>query len=346
MKLAARHRVGMALWVLAGALGAALLAGQAQAPPAAMAEEQGFTCFVIGDPQINIEKWGTAGTDKMIDIMNGLPGSDFPVAAGGGKVGAPRGVLVLGDLVDDLKNAENWRLYKERFDPHGEGMLKFPVLEGIGNHDLDGANTGEALSYVQKEVIERHRSRPGTFHYDARGYHYSWDWEGGSNVHFVQLNIFPGNTWRPVYDRATTWNDPQQSLAFLEKDLKDQVGDSGRPVILMWHYGLRGWGLEKWWLPEDLANLKKTIAPYNIALILHGHEHAYARYQWEGYDVMMAPSPQKDRDPAVADSISTPKGCVVLRVRGDRLETALRTAEGWSQAWTKRLAVPAEAAPR
>jgi hypothetical protein len=335
----ARLVAGVVLLVLGGVA----LQGIAQeaTPPA----NEGVTAFVIGDPQINVVKWGTAGTDKTLELMNNLPGTAFPEAAGGGRVGVPRGVLVLGDLVDDIKNPENWRLYKERFDVQGKGTLKFPVFEGIGNHDLDGANSGDQLSYVQKEVIERHQRRGGSFHYDARGYHYSWDWDVGEGVtvHFVQLNTFPGTAWRPVYDRPTAWNDPQHSLEFLEQDLKERVGDSGRPVILMWHYGLRGWGLEKWWLPEDLANLKKALAPYQVALILHGHEHAYARYQWEGIDVMMAPSPQKDRDTNDPASVSTPKGFVVLRLRGTRLETALRTPEGWSQTWAKTITAPERA---
>jgi cytolysin (calcineurin-like family phosphatase) len=292
-----------------------------------------YTFFVIGDSQINVERWGTAGTEQTIELMNRLPGAEFPA---GGKVGVPKGVIVLGDLQDDLKNPENWATYKRLFDVNGKALLKFPVYEGAGNHDLDGKNTDGQFSYVQQEEVERHKRREGKFHYDSRGYHYSWDWGA---VHYVCLNVFPGTVPRAVYDKVSPWNDPQHALTFLQQDLKEQVGDSGRPVIVMWHYGLRGWGLEKWWLPEDLANLKNTLKPYNIALILHGHEHAYARYSWEGYDVMMAPSPQYDRDPKDPNSVSRPKGFVVVRVAGDQLQTALYTPKGWSEIWNKSIPV-------
>ncbi len=107
----------------------------------------------------------------------------------------------------------------------------------------------------------------------ALGYPHPWDWGA---LHRVNLNLFPGNTPRPVYDRQAAWNNPAGRLEFLRADLRDRVGDSGRPVVLMWHDGLRGWGLEKGWLPDDLAALKEVVAGYNVVLILHGHEHAYA----------------------------------------------------------------------
>jgi cytolysin (calcineurin-like family phosphatase) len=290
-----------------------------------------YTFFVIGDSQINVERWGTGGTEQTIEWMNRLPGSDFPA---GGKVGTPKGVLILGDLQDDLKNPENWATYKRLFDVRGHALLQYPSYECAGNHDLDGKNHDGQLSFVQQEMVERHKLRQGTFHYDGRGYHYSWDW---GPVHYVCLNVFPGTVPRPVYGKDAPWNDPQHALSFLQQDLKEQVGDSGRPVIVMWHYGLRGWGLEMWWLPEDLENLKNTLKPYNVVLILHGHEHRYERYQWERFDVIMAPSPQYDRDPKDPASVSRPKGFVVVRVAGDQLQTALYTAKGWSEQWNKTM---------
>lgn len=93
-----------------------------------------------------------------------------------------------------------------------------------------------------------------------------------------------------MYGNPAPWNDPKNALTFLRRDLAEEVGQSDRPVILFWHYGLRGWGLEKWWTEEDLATLKSALAGYNVALILHGHEHRYERYEWAGYDVVMGPA--------------------------------------------------------
>jgi len=305
---------------------------EAAAQPTA-ATDDGFTFFVIGDPQVNIPRWGTEGTGKTIDMMNELPGESFPF---GGEVQRPRGVLILGDLVDDLHNAENWARYKAFFAPDGKARLKFPVYELTGNHDLDLKNSKDAMSPIEKDVVQRNRQRPTKVSTCPLGYHYSWDW---GPVHFVSLNVFPGNQPRPVYDRPSPWNNPRRSLDFLKKDLAERVGDSGRPVILMWHYGLTGWGREKWWTLEDLQALKKAIEPYNVVLILHGHEHAYRRHQWEGHDVLMAPSPQFDRNPKKPETISRPKGFVVIRVRQGKLEVACRMADGWKEKWSKQIEV-------
>lgn len=289
------------------------------------------TFFVTSDPQVNIPKWGTAGTEHTILVMNGLPGQAFPF---GGTVEEPRGVLVLGDLVDDIANRENWARYQRFFHPDGQAMLRFKAIEVIGNHDLDGKLTDGGFSYVQRDVIARNQTRAGEFSYDQDKYHYSWSW---GPLHLVNLNVFPGDVPRPVYDRPAPWNDPHRALTFLKQDLAARVGTSGRPVIVMWHYGLRGWGREKWWTLDDLAALRDVLKPYNIALILHGHEHSFAQYQWEGYDVFMAPSPQKDRDAKDPSVDSTPKGFLVVRLTGDRLQVAHHQVTGWAQMWEKRI---------
>ena len=72
-------------------------------------------------------------------------------------------------------------------------------------------------------------------------------------------------------------------------------------------------------------------------LILHGHEHAYAHYQWEGYEVFMAPSPQLDRDPRTPDVPSRPNGFLVIRLAGNKLDLAQHTANGWKETWSRRI---------
>lgn len=323
MQSAWRHRTFIAALFAAVVL---MCAGR----PEAVAST-GFTFFAIGDPQVNIPKWGTAGTEKTIDAMNALPGQPFPL---GGVVDAPRGVLIAGDLVDDTTNPANWSLYKTLFDPRGKAKLRFPAFEGAGNHDFDMQRGYAQWSYVQRDVIARNTQRAAKVSTDASGYHYSWDWD---DVHFVCLNVFPGDEWREVYNRPMMWNDPKGALAFLRRDLHERVGTSGRPVVVYWHYGLRGWGLDEWWLPRDLDALKDVLAPYNIALILHGHEHRYERYTWAGYDVVMAPSPQFDPDRAKGEQDGRPKGFVVARMTRDTFEMANWTPTGWQDAWRKTL---------
>lgn len=293
-----------------------------------------ITFFAIGDPQINIPKWGSAGTEKTIETMNDLPGQPFPF---GGTVQEPKGLLIAGDLVDAMDDVENWKLYKNLFDPQGNARFIFPVYALTGNHDLTSDATGGEFNWLEKEFIERNQRRPGDLFFDENGFHYSLDWEG---VHLVFLNVFPGKEARPVYDRPTPWNDPKDSLGFLKKTLAENVGDSGRPVILMWHYGLRGWGFEKWWTQEDLDRLAAAIDGYQVSLILHGHEHRFDRYQWNGYDVVMAPAPQYDRDVNDPASESEAKGFLVFRVTADELQMAHRTAAGWAETWSKGIHRP------
>lgn len=334
----------MAGWTRRRVLGhlsvAGLAAGGGWTPAAPAQPGTDITFFVMADPQIHLDKWGTAGTERTIDTMNALPGRPFPF---GGVVAEPRAVVICGDLVDDAADPRHWRCYERLFSPNGRARLRFRVIEGIGNHDLT-AESATGFSVIQREVVARHQRRDGPekLFYDARGYHHSWDWGA---LHLVQLHLFPGREPRPVYDRPAAWNNPAGSLDFLMADLKERVGDTGRPVILLWHYGLRGWGLEKWWTPEDLSRLREAIAPYNIVLILHGHEHAYARYEWEGYPVIMAPSPQFDRDPKRPDLESTPKGFLVVRVTGDRLQVACHQAGDWGETWERTITLGKETAP-
>jgi hypothetical protein len=324
-----------ALGRIAAAGGLAVCGSPAHSARAAEGDE--ITFYVMADPQIHLDKWGTAGTEATLRTLNDLPGKDFPL---GGKVAAPRAVLIAGDLVDVVDDPRHWETYKRFFDPQeGRALMKFRAFEAIGNHDLS-PESAAGFSAVQREFIERNRSRrgPENFHYDRHHYHYSWDW---GPLHLVNLNLFPGNEARPVYDRPAAWNNPVRSLDFLREDLKQNVGESGLPVILWWHYGLRGWGLEKWWLPEDLEALKQAIAPYNVVMILHGHEHSFAAYEWEGYPVFMAPSPQRDRDPATPEVDSLPKGFLVVRLKGRELQLAHHSAKGWAETWSREISLGA-----
>jgi len=315
------------------------LATQAQprslsATPPPPSPDPDITFFVVADPQIHLDKWGTAGTEKTLHTLNHLPGSPFPL---GGTVDEPRAVLVAGDLVDTVDDPRHWRCYQQFFDPDGRALLRHRAFESIGNHDLS-PESATGFSTIQRDVIARNQRRRGTetFHYDRHHYHYSWDW---GPLHLVNLNLFPGNQARPVYDREAAWNNPVHSLDFLRQDLHDRVGSSGRPVVLVWHYGLRGWGLEKWWQTADLDALHSALAPYNVVLILHGHEHAYAHYLWQERPVFMCPSPQKDRDPQTPEVASTPKGFLVVRLHHTRLQVAHHDAQGWADTWENTISL-------
>jgi hypothetical protein len=68
------------------------------------------TFFVMADPQIHLDKWGTAGTEETIGILNKLPGTESPL---GGKVAEPKGFLVIRLQGSELQVAQHksatWR---------------------------------------------------------------------------------------------------------------------------------------------------------------------------------------------------------------------------------------------
>src|SRR5690606_27255438 len=69
-----------------------------------------------------------------IAAMNEIEGKPYPPALGG-VVGKPLGLLVAGDLTEDGKPRE-WARFEGYLGLDGsDGMLRYPVFEGIGNHD-------------------------------------------------------------------------------------------------------------------------------------------------------------------------------------------------------------------
>jgi len=78
-----------------------------------------------------------------IEEMNRIAGVPWPAQPGSDKITKPRGVVVLGDLIDDGERAENGRkisaeqcsFFRSDFGLDGsDGRLKYPVFEGWGNH--------------------------------------------------------------------------------------------------------------------------------------------------------------------------------------------------------------------
>jgi hypothetical protein len=53
--------------------------------------------------------------------------------------------------------------------------------------------------------------------------------------------------------------------------------------------------------------------------------------------VVMAPSPQKDRNPENKDKKSKPKGFLVFRVTDGQLQMAVRRPDGWGRKWNTSL---------
>jgi len=221
-----------------------------------------------------------------IERMNAIAGTPWPEKFGGGKVGKPRGVLALGDLIDDGDKRDEtplqWRHFEKQFGLDGtDGLLKYPVFEGWGNHDGPPIGKEKFGFSVQSKIRERNilRKKAGRIGYvSENGMHYSWDWD---KVHFVQANIYPADKQHAKVRYSLPWHDPQGSLAFLKEDLKNNVGDSGRPVIIMSHCGVD----TDWWHPEDWAEFYKAVKPYNVIAYFYGHSGTGLRkFKPEGED--------------------------------------------------------------
>ena len=264
------------LFVFVGALAAiAAFSASGQPPANAPTESAGEVTFLVTSDSHFASFRNTDRNDRnkaTIDRMNGLPGTLWPDKLGGGAIARPRGVLVLGDLIDDGdrrdETAVQWRHFESQFGLDGtDGLLRYPVFEGWGNHDGPPIGKEKFGFSVQAKLRERNalRKRAGRVSsVSANGLHYSWDWGG---VHFVQTNLYPADRQHPKVRYSLPWHDPQGALTFLREDLAASVGTSGRPVVVASHCGVD----TDWWHPEDWAEFHKAVGPYNVIAYFYGH---------------------------------------------------------------------------
>ncbi len=256
-----------------------------------------LTFFVSSDS--HYASWSYKANQASVDDMNSLPGKAYPTdIKGGGPVGTPRGVLMLGDLVDD-GSKEQFKLFVEHFGVNGEGRCKYPVYEGWGNHD------GPPIA---EEVQKRNPKRVGLTAISDNGKHYSWDW---GRVHFVNVNIWPGDEYTyPKYDPV--WHSPEKSLSFLKRDLAENVGNSGRPVIIVHHYDVTQ---PDWWGDVDKDRYYEAIKNYNVALIIFGHTGTKI-WEWRGIRFL--------------NDGNLNKGFFVVNISGDKMSIAPRFYGKWA----------------
>jgi hypothetical protein len=254
-------------------------------------DENHYAFLVSGDPQYIAEKSATPtkldpyseqANSRFIKLIKSLAGSPIPEPLGGGAVSEDiLGMLVTGDLIDSADKAGGhypvmqkfeWARYKSDYGLTGEdGGLPFPVYELHGNHDGPQGDT-----FIIEDIIERNKTRPGVVARSSNGLHYSWNW---GPIHMVNLGMFVGEGDKR---REGSHYAPRRSMDFLRQDLAEQVGTSGRPVILAFHLHPNGPRFD--WPTEDLAAFHKAIAPYNVVAIFHGHTHGSppSRMQWAG----------------------------------------------------------------
>ncbi|QRN99367.1 discoidin domain-containing protein [Archangium violaceum] len=227
--------------------------------------------LITGDPQYQNSGDNTRADQTLASMINTLSGN-WQV----------RGVVVAGDLTQNSRTRDEFSWYKKAIS----GYSRF-VFDGLGNHDMEPPNTTQETACdiagpagqhcvdpgaIQADIHDRKRATSLTLQGNP---HYSWDWH---DVHFVQLNLFPGNEASPGFSKYS----PKGSLSFLLLDLATSVGTSGRPVVLIHHYGFDDFsiGVEKpeevWWTEAERIAYWDVIANYNVVAIFSGHDHRVA----------------------------------------------------------------------
>jgi predicted phosphodiesterase len=259
-------------------------------------KDEPLAFFLVGDTHFlankedasKLDARSATVTSRLIDLLNNLPGTEIPKAAGGGAVLPPRGVIHAGDCIDtgDKANVKmqetEWAAFTDAYGLTGkDGKLKAPVYEVHGNHD---SPRGDGLAV--KKIIARNKTRPGITNVSKNGIHYSWDW---SQVHFVNLGIVVGQVAEVARRRRYA---PLESLEFLVSDLKEKVGTSGRSVVITHHVDMlryaqplpvedkKATSME--WDPADVKGFHDALRGYNITAILYGHTHVRDVFRWDG----------------------------------------------------------------
>jgi len=279
----------MAKLITAARLFPAILLAVTLANPAL--GQQRYAFLVAGDTQYVAEKsrqparldpYSERASIRFVKLLNEFSGTRIPDRLGGGSVsGEILGVIATGDLIDSAdKNGGpypamqrfEWSRFESDFGLNGKGgKISWPVYELHGNHDGPQGDT-----FIIEEIVARNKKRQGLVHVSANGLHYSWDW---GPLHCVNAGIFVGlgDVRRDGHHYAA-----RASLEFLKDDLREHVGDSGRPVIISFH--LHPNCPEYDWPQEDLSAFWKVIQEYNVIALFHGHTHGSppSRMMWNG----------------------------------------------------------------
>jgi cytolysin (calcineurin-like family phosphatase) len=279
---------------------------------------QDVTFFAFGDPQ-----YGGGPQDKNsfhIQALNAAADLLWPAGAGfasaGRTVGAPRGVIIAGDLTQNGQSGRNplgeWYtasryvfdmnqqygvnvpdaqvsaelgLFLRDYGLRGnDGLnlfkLRWRVFEGYGNHDFDVLEGRIYHQAPARDVVSiRNQVRHGwpEVRRTAPGNAGHYSWDWGE-AHFVHANLMAADA--PAPGGVQGVRDPQQALAFLKQDLAAEVGTSCRPVVLVMHFGFDDFSSQaRWWNDSQRQALFEVLRPYNVVAILHGHVHETRAYR-------------------------------------------------------------------
>ena len=313
------------LFTLTLTLVACLLCSCVDSPDMTPAVAKSRSVTFISTSDSHFKAFESKGWNKYnsetIEEINRVTKESWPEKLGGDKIDTPRGVVILGDCIDDGDKvvgdkdytAEQFKAFIAHFGlDAADGMLKFRVYETWGNHDGPpiGKSKKSKLSF-QAELKKRNaiRKKNGWLaNLSDNGLHYSWDFD---DVHLVSLGFYPADIQNAKVRYNPVWHDPQGALAFLKKDLAKCVGDSDRPVVLMSHAGMD----TNWCHPDDWKAVYEAVKEYNIVLYLYGHTGTGLRY-W-------APEGETKKWTCINDGHTT-SGFFIIQIKGNRLRAAYR----------------------
>lgn len=261
-----------------------------------------------------------------VEHINQITSVRWPDELGGDPIDRPRGVLLLGDVIDDgdrmrigqSQSEQQCQYFLADFGLDGsDGRLRYPMLGGVGNHDgPPGGREKHGFSF-QARLKERSAQRRASGlidHVSSDGLNYSWEWDG---VRLVQLNLCPADRPHPEVHYSPEYHDLQNSLAFLKEDLAAHVGQSGAPVVLTHHYDLQG---SDWWHEDQRRAYYEAIQPYNVIAVFYGHTGT-GFYTWKPADA--------DGDPLhVINTGQTENGFFVVQITDEQIRLAYRCQIG------------------
>jgi len=260
----------------------------------------GYTSGVrgTGNGHTFINEVSEAHNKNFVKSVNTLAGQ-----LGGQKL---RGIVVNGDLTE-FGQAFELGKFKEVYNP---GNLPATLYPGLGNHDYSNNvndcaenNCANRMVLFLRDEI-RNRLKLTSFDFkETIGYQfpsirnvyegslaYSWDI---NNVHFVQLNFFPGynTSWESYVSSATPDGSPgartfafkiKSSMEWLRADLYKARRD-GKAIILNFHDPSGHWAFthvengktvgDAHSYPNFEAEFNKLVSDYDVSAVFAAHIH-------------------------------------------------------------------------
>ncbi len=212
-----------------------------------------------------------------------LAGRATDFAARGRPIGAPLGVVVLGDLCHWGGGfrliGEGVQLAALRRDYLESPAFPWPFYLGLGNHDLNPSAPGIFRNWYRRQmwrlVEARHRGprAPAPVEdFDPASRSCAWSW---GPLRLVQLHRCAGDT---RFGQADNLPWLRRQVAAADRD--------GRSLLVLQHYGFDAWSAREWWTDAERAALDAALDGGRVAAILHGHIHAFAVYSWAGRPVV------------------------------------------------------------